>query len=297
MSGRSSLALGSRRAVRSLSDATVALTSPLRLLPDFLIVGAQRSGTTSMFKTLVQHPGVARPFLRKGVHYFDKHYEEGPAWYRGHFPLAATSRARRRGRRPLTGESSPYYLFHPLAAERIARDLPGVRLIVMLRDPVERAYSAHSHETGKGFETEPFERALELEPERLRGERERMLAEPGYESVGWQHHAYVRRGQYAEQLLRLEQLVGRDRIVAVDSADFFASPAEAFAPVLRHLGLAPVDGIVFERHNGRERSPLPEHLRARLSEHFAPHDEALARWWGRTPSWRRGEEPVAPLRP
>ena len=70
---------------------------------------------------------------------------------------------------PITGESSPYYLFHPLAAERIARDLPDVRLVVLLRDPVERAYSAYTHERARGFETETFARALELEPERLAG--------------------------------------------------------------------------------------------------------------------------------
>jgi hypothetical protein len=285
---RGGVLLEGRRAARAASDATVRLTSPLRMTPDFLIVGAQRCGTTSMFKTLVQHPQVARPFLRKGVHYFDKHYDAGPGWYRGHFPLTASSRLRRPGGgRPLTGESSPYYMFHPLAAERIARDLPEVRLVVMLRDPVERAYSGHSHELGKGFETEPFERALELEPERLRGERERMLAEPGYESVHWQHHAYVTRGQYAEQLARLEALVGRARICAVDSQDFFDSPAATFPAVLEFLGLPPAGGIVFERHNGRTRSPLPQHLRDRLSAHYAPHDEALARWWGRTPSWRR----------
>ena len=81
-----------RRLLRRTSDATVELTAGARLQPGFLIVGAQRSGTTSMFKTLVQHPGVARPFLRKGVHYFDKAYDRGPRWYRGHFPLAPTSR-------------------------------------------------------------------------------------------------------------------------------------------------------------------------------------------------------------
>ncbi|HEU0102872.1 MAG TPA: sulfotransferase domain-containing protein [Mycobacteriales bacterium] len=263
-------------------------TSAVRLQPDFLIVGAQRSGSTTMWKTLVQHPLVAKPFLRKGVHYFDKRYDRGPQWYRGHFPVAATARLRRLGRgRPLTGESSPYYMHHPLAGPRIAADLPHVKLLVVLRDPVERAYSGHSHELARGYETEPFDRAVALEPERLAGERERMVAEPGYESHAWQHHAYLRRGQYHEQLVALERLVGRERLHVVDSQDFWTDPEPSFAGVLRFLGLPPHPRTVFERHNARSRSPLPAALRTELEEHFAPHDERLAAWLGRTPSWRR----------
>jgi len=255
--------------------------------PDFLIVGAQRCGTTSMFKTLTQHPDVARPFLRKGVHYFDKHYDEGLRWYVGHFPVVATSRLRRRGRRPLTGESSPYYMFHPLAPTRIASDLTGVRLVVMLRDPVERAYSAHAHERARGFETLSFEEAVAAEPARLAGERERMVDVGGYDSVHWQHHAYLRRGRYIEQLLHLESLVGRDRILPVDAQEFFTDPDPRFREVLDFLGLAHDERIVYEQHNARPRSPMPDELRRELSTSFEPFDEQLAQWWGRTPSWRR----------
>lgn len=275
-----------RRASLAWSDATGQLTAPLRMGPDFLIVGAQRCGTTSLFKTLMQHPDVAAPFLRKGIHYFDKSYERGLNWYRGHFPLSASSRLRRRGRQPITGESSPYYMFHPLAPARIAADLPEVRVLVLLRDPVERAYSAHAHELARGFETLPFEQALEAEPDRVRGERARMLAEPGYASDHWQHHAYVTRGEYVDQLLTLEAALGRQRVLVLDSGDFFAEPAPVFAQVAEFLGLASSDRIVFAQHNARTRSPLPVVVRRRLEQHFLPYDERLTTWWG-TPSWRR----------
>lgn len=285
---RQGVVWATRRQVKRWSDATTRSTAPWRLVPDFLIVGAQRSGTTSMFKTLAQHPMVARPFLRKGVHFFDKRYDQGFEWYRGRFPLEAPARLRRIGRgRPCTGESSPYYMFHPLAASRIARDLPDVRLIVLLRDPVERAYSSHSHESARGYETESFERAVELEAERLDGERERMLAEPEYESLHWQHHAYLRRGRYHEQLVELERLVGRERLCVIDSHEFFTDPARAFEEVIGFLGLTPHAGIRFEQHNARPRLPLSDQLREQLAEHFLPHDERLAQWWGRVPSWRK----------
>lgn len=276
-----------RRGALHVSDASARVTSPARMLPGFLVVGAQRCGTTSMFKALAQQPLVAKPFLRKGVHFFDIHYDQGVDWYRGNFPLVPTSRLRRFGAgRPLTGESSPYYMFHPLAAERIARDLPDVKLLVMLRDPVERAYSAHAHEFARGHETEPFEQAVALEPERVAGKRERMLAEPGYQSYDLQHHAYLARGQYHEQLSALEALVGRHRLLPVDSQQFFDDPGPVFSEVLSFLDLPDGAGTVFERHNSRSRSPMPDALRASLDEHFASHDARLAAWWGRTPSWR-----------
>ncbi|CAN5223736.1 MAG: sulfotransferase family protein [Nocardioides sp.] len=269
-------------------DSTAPLTSGLRVRPDFLIVGAQRCGTTSMFKTLSQHPQVVRPFLRKGIHYFDMYYDKGPRWYGGHFPFKATAaRGGGQGRR-ITGESSPYYMFHPLARQRLAADLPNVKVIVMLRDPVVRAYSAHSHEVARGFETLEFEQALGAEAGRLAGERERLMTDPGHQSEHWQHHAYLTRGQYIEQVQALEDLLGRDRMLVVDSEDFFVDPEPAFAQVLEFLNLDKADGIEFERHNSRSRSPLDDSLRAKLEGHFEPYDNALADWWARTPSWRRG---------
>src|SRR5205814_7641192 len=106
-------------------------------------------------------------------------------------PTGAAAPRLTRGAHPLTFEPSPYYMFHPLAGARIAADLPGVKLLVLVRDPVERAYSAHAHEIARGFETEPFERALELEEQRCAGEVERILADPRYESHAHRHQAYV----------------------------------------------------------------------------------------------------------
>jgi hypothetical protein len=277
-----------KRVVHTFSVAAGRLSSRSRMLPSFLIVGAQRSGTTSMYRALSQHPLILKPVLHKGIHYFDLHYGRGLAWYRAHFPLArAADRIERSsGIRPLTFESSPYYMVHPLAAERYARDLPGVKLLVLVRDPVERAFSAHAHELARGYETEPFERALELERTRVEGEAERMVADPEYLSFGLQHHAYRLRGQYIDQLERLEALVGRDSIHVVQSAEFFSAPATVFAGVLEFLGLPQMGEIAFDRHNARPRSPMPPQLRAELEAHFRPYDERLEAWLGHAPGWR-----------
>src|SRR6478752_113851 len=97
------------------------LTSRWRLQPSFIILGAQRAGTTTLYRVLSEHPSVARPTVSKGIRYFELEYHRGPRWYAGHFPLKALAR-RKHGPDVVTFESSGYYSFYPLAAARIARD-------------------------------------------------------------------------------------------------------------------------------------------------------------------------------
>jgi hypothetical protein len=277
-----------KRAGRSSLMAARMPAGGARMLPGFLIVGGQRCGTTSMIRALSQHPAVFSAALHREVHYFDSGYGRGLAWYRSHFPLQARARlaARAAGAAPVAFESSPYYMFHPLAADRISRDLPGVKLLVLLRDPVERAYSGHAHEMSMGFETEPFERALELEDARLEGEAERIAADPAYASRSHQHHAYRTRGQYAEQLERLERIFGRERIHVVDSDAFFTDPGPVYNDILQFLGLPRRGPPAFKRRNARARAPMTGETRSALEEHYRPHDERLATWLGHQPSWR-----------
>ncbi|MED7929641.1 sulfotransferase [Nonomuraea sp. LP-02] len=280
-----------KRSVLSLSRAAGRLTAGARLLPGFLITGGQRCGTTSLYRALAKHPLLLKPVLHKGVHYFDVAYWRGLPWYQAHFPLRAGAAllTHRYGGRALAFESSPYYLFHPLAGERIAADLPGVKLVVLVRDPVERARSAHAHELARGFETEPrFERAVELETTRLDGAEELLRASPHARHHSHRHHAYLARGRYADQLDRLEPLFGQDRILVLDSHLFFQQPEHVYDRVLEFLGAPHLGYPEFERHNGRPRPhPLPDGLGRALRDHFEPYDARLVRWLGAEPSWRR----------
>jgi hypothetical protein len=268
------------------------LTAPARILPSFLICGGQRCGTTSLYRALAQHPAVIKAVLHKGVHYFDVSYGRGMRWYRGHFPLRRTAErvSRRLGGVPVqTFESSPYYMYHPLAAARIAADLPGVKLLVLVRDPVERAYSQHAHEVARGFETETdFARALALEPTRLLGETERLAADPGAYSFAHQHHAYRARGEHIRYLHRLSAAVDRGRIHVVDSEEFFARPGPVYDAVVDFLDLPRLGYPAFARHNARPRAtPLDPGLRRELAAHYASFDDDLAAWLGRELAWRR----------
>ena len=277
------------RSVRRAQGVLGQATRSARVLPSVLIVGAQRGGTTSMFKALRQHPAMLAPVTGKGVHFFDLAYERGLNWYRGNFPLqrtvdAASSTA---GIAARTFESSPYYLWHPHVAARIAADLDEIRCLVLVRDPVERAYSAHEHETRKGFETETFERALELEASRLAGADRELAEHPLAPHYSHQHHAYRARGIYAPQVERLAGELGKDRVLVVDSQAFFETPETEMAEVWSFLGLGEPAGIVYERHNARHRNPMDLGVRAELEEFFTPHDADLTSWLRRVPSWRQ----------
>ncbi len=277
-----------KRVVHAGSRTVGRLSANARMLPSFLIAGGQRCGTTSMYRALAAHPAVVKAVLHKGVHYFDVGYRHGFAWYRGHFPLRRTGErvSAAVGARAQTFESSPYYMYHPLAAERIAAALPEVRLVVLVRDPVERAYSQHAHEVARGFETVgDFGVALALEPARLAGQEARLRADPSYHGHSHQHHAYRERGRYVEHLERLAGVFGPNRVHVVDSERFFAEPEPVYDGVLDFLGLPQLGYPAFERHNARPRSPLPAALRAELTNHFQPYDERLADWLGHRPSY------------
>lgn len=277
-----------KHAVKVALRASLLPTSPLRLEPHYLIIGAQRSGTTSLYRYLIQHPGVGPVLLEKGVHFFDVNYEKGLAWYRSHFPSVVYRRwvRSRYGMELLAGEASPYYLFHPLAPDRVAGDLPGAKLIVMLRDPVRRAYSQYRHEVDRGFEHLPtFEDALAAEPDRLAGEIERITSDPTYRSFNHQHFSYLARGHYLDQLERWLARFPRECLLLIESAQFFADPHAALERVHRFLGLPPWPPPPIVKHNAGRYPGMREGTRERLVAHFAEPNRALYRLLGVDFGW------------
>ncbi|HEU4811923.1 MAG TPA: sulfotransferase [Nocardioides sp.] len=263
------------------------LTADFRMTPSVLVIGAQRSGTTTLFRLLEAHPNLVRPTLVKGTGYFDDRYAHGARWYAAHFPLRVTARWLARGGPAHTFECSGYYLFHPLAAGRIARDLPGVQVVVLVRDPVERACSAYRHELARGFETKSFEEALMLEPFRTAGEGDRLAAEPDYRSFAHRHHAYLQRSDYAPQIQRFVDALGADRVHVVEADEFFADPVTQFLALQRSLGLPEWEPGEVGHWNARPGRSLSPARRAELMHHFERSDARLAALLGRTPSWRR----------
>ena len=266
-----------------------AATARFRPGPDFLIIGTKRGGTTSLWRSLSEHPQVmgmvpAAKHL-KSPHYFYWHHQRGPAWYRGHFPTTAarTRHAARHGR-AITGEASPMYLWDPRVPERVAAELPEARILITLRDPVLRAHSHWKERVKEGVETLSFEDALDAEEGRLAGELDRMHDDPAYYSRAYDWYSYRSRGDYAEQLLRWWQHVPRQQTLVLRAEDCHRDQPGELRRVHEFLGLdpSPVEPIWANRTTA---PPIAAETERALRLHYQPGVEQLAQlldtnlWW------------------
>ena len=249
------------------------LTASVRIAPSFLILGAQRSGTTSLYRYLTQHPRIF-PALRKEVHYFDFQYDKGRRWYLAHFPTA-TSRFRCDGR-PVTGEATPYYLVHPLAPQRVWDFEPAMKLIVILRDPVERAFSHYNHEVRRGVETLSFRDAVDAEPERLSGADGLLRRAPHYYSYSHHHFSYLDRGRYANYLQAWLARFPRSQLLILRSEDMFLDADRVANEAFAFLDLPPHRLLLEEAPaTASNTPPLEPDLRKRLEAFFAEDQKRL----------------------
>jgi hypothetical protein len=266
-------------------------TASLRALPTYLVIGAQRCGTTSLYEYVCAHPSGCRARGHE-VHYFTLNSTRGLGWYRGHFPtLVEFNRTTRREGAVAVGEASPYYLFHPLVPERVRSALPDVRLIVLLRDPVARAYSHYQREVAVGAESLSFEEALDAEPGRLAGEEERLKRDAGYNSFAHRNFSYVARGLYAEQLRRWFALFPRDQVLMLRSENLAGNPVPVMREVFAFLGLRPHPVVPLPRFSSSgSYSPMAPDTRDRLAERFGEPNRELAELLGWDGIW--AEQPA-----
>jgi hypothetical protein len=259
------------------------VTAPVRTLPDFVIIGAQKSGTTFLYQLLVQHPDV-KPAFRKEVHYFDLNFTKGENWYRSNFPLRM-----RNGRKYITGESSPYYLFHPHAPGRASAVVPDAKLIVLLRNPVDRAYSHYQHQVKRvkvnRRETLTFEEAIEAEERILPGETSKMLQHEYYESLDHRTRSYLRRGIYIDQLLVWSSFYRREQMLILKSEDLFNNTTNTLERVQDFLEIQHWTPEKYSTPNKREYTGISPSIRQRLDEYYKPHNQRLYEYLGVDLGW------------
>lgn len=232
-----------------------------RFRPGALIIGAQKAGTTSLFRYLGEHSRV-KPPRTKESRFFDQHWGRGLDWYVSQCPHRwKVSRAE------MTVDASPASLFHPRAPGRAAATLPEAKIIVLLRNPVDRAYSQYQHNARRGRVTGSFEEELEREGELLGGEIDR----------GAYTGSYLARGRYAEQLERWIDTYGAERMIVLQSERFFARTQEEVDRVLDFLGLEREPVRVTTAHNtGGTYAPVAGATRRRLEEAFGGWNVRLA---------------------
>jgi len=232
-------------------------------LPAFLIIGAAKGGTSTLYDVLRSHPhvlGAAHP----EIHYFDRNFGMGLEWYRWHF----RPRNKRGDRWTITGEASPSYLFHERIPQRVFKDLPAAKLIALLRNPVDRAYSHYQHTVRSLNMSLSFEQVIE----------EEMSGDMG--------RGYLARGIYVDQLKRWHQFFDRERLLVVKSEDFFNNAQDTLKCVLGFLDLPEWEPKnVPVRNKGSYTQPMSPETRERLREYFEPHNQRLYDYLGLDFGW------------
>jgi len=247
-------------------------------LPAFLGLGTQKGGTTTLHRLLALHPQVFLPTCKE-VHYFSLHDQQPLSWYAEHYSAAQP------GQR--CGDITPYYLFHPRAPQRIQQGLPEAKLIVLLRDPVERTLSQVFHARRLGFEPLELEAALAAEAERLAGSEER-LREPGSSDYSHQKHSYLSRSRYEQQLPRYEALFPEQQLLMLRSEDLFSATERSWEQIQAFLELDPLPlPAPLERANAGkgEAQTVPDEVRAQLRQALADTAAAMQQRYGISWGW------------
>ncbi|TAF36090.1 MAG: sulfotransferase family protein [Oscillatoriales cyanobacterium] len=238
--------------------------------PNFIIIGSQRCGTTSLYTYLAQHPQILTP-IKKEMDFFSWHFDRGIDWYLAHFP------PRPAGEQFLTGEASPSYFDSLAAPERLYSAFPEVKLIVLLRNPVDRAISQFYRLTELNWEGRSFDRAISDEIARL-------AQNPAY-IIGEEPGNYLARGRYIEFIKNWLAFFPKSQLLILRSEDFYASAAATVLQVLDFLDLPEYQLPEYQNANPGSYPPISDSVRYFLSDYFRPYNQELEDYLGRNFDW------------
>ena len=240
-------------------------------VPNFIIIGCQRCGTTSLYTYLAQHPQILTP-IKKEMDFFSWHFDRGIDWYLAHFPPMPP------GEQFLTGEASPSYFDSREAPERLYSLFPEAKLIVLLRNPVDRAISQFYRLTGLNWEARSLDRVISDEIERLNQNPEYIIGEePGN---------YLARGRYIEFIKNWRTFFSQEQLLILKSEDFYAGAATTVKQVLEFLDLPEYHLSEYQNANPGSYQRVNESVRDRLSDYFRPYNQEVEEYLGRHFDWK-----------
>ena len=272
----------------SLDRMYCNLTGFAHVLPDFYLIGAQKCGTSALYDYLVQHPCI-HPCTTKEPRFFDKYYNRGLNWYKSCFPLIFYKQIETKlfHRKFLTGEATERYFEHPHVPQRIKQITPKSKFIILLRNPIDRAYSHYNMRYESKKEVLSFEDAINREKERTKGEFERMLKDENYYSKDYFHYSYLDRGIYVTKLKSWMNIFPKEQFLILQSEEFFKEPGKIYNQVLKFLKLSKWQLSEYKKIGAGiyTRNEIDPQLKKKLIEFFKPYNEDLYKFLGIRFNW------------
>ena len=271
----------------SAHNVYCSLTGSFHSLPDFYIIGAAKCGTTSLYQYLIRHPSV-NPGIGKELHYFEELYYRGENWYRACFPFEFQKFFSKLTHNEImiSGDSTPRYIDHPLVPNRINKLTPNAKFIVMLRNPIDRAFSHYNMNIKHKYETLSFEDAIKNEPDRINGELD-MMEKTGKVSYKYYLYAYLDRGIYVERLKQWMKIFPKENFFIIRSEDFFEDPSGYYHKTLEFLNLSKFELDKYGTHMGGRYNDtqIESKTRKKLESFFKPHNDELNSFLKRDFRW------------
>ncbi|MEG4353281.1 tetratricopeptide repeat protein [Microcoleus sp. LAD1_D3] len=240
--------------------------------PHFLIIGAGKGGTSSLYAYLTEHPNIL-PAIRKEVGLSREIFDKGVDYYLSYFPPIPKQSIF------LTGEATPWYFYSQSSSQKLALIFPNIKLILILRNPVIRAFSHYKMLVNYGSEQRAFAEVIASEIEHLSSDGEDKFTywqtEKGYLLLGWYFH-FIKKWM---------AVFPREQFLILRSEDFYANPAATLTQVFEFLGVPDYPLPEYPNYNPGSYNPISDDLRQTLAEFFRPHNQKLEEYLGMKFDW------------
>ncbi len=265
------------------------ITGPFHILPNFLIIGCPKCGTTSLYEYLIQHPYI-HSAQGKEIDYFDRLYDRGLNWYKIKFPSKPSKFFSEKFlKKPfISGEATPRYLEHPHAINNIKKTIPNSKFIILLRNPIERAISHYNMNFQNGYEYLSIEKAIEKEDHRIQGRYEKMQQNPNYYSWDWDLFGYKNHGLYVDKIKKWFKQFPKNQFLIINSEEFLENTSIIYHNTLRFLELPlwePDEYRLFKQRKSTKPKIDPV-LRNKLRKFFEPYNEELYSFLNKDFGWK-----------
>ena len=262
------------------------LTSSSRVLPDFIIIGAGRAGTTALYTYLIQHPSIITASTDNDapvadLHFFEYMISDKISWYKSHFPRKSKNSF-------VTGEFTSTYMYHKKVPERIFNLIPKIKLIVILRNPIDKAYSTYNQQSHFNEVTSSFEETIKAEFARIdliKNHIEYTNNNPNFDN--YVEYNIIRHGIYFNYLEKWFKIFPKKQIFVVDSNELENVPQQTLNKVFEFLNLSPHEIPNLAKVNIGKYSPMTESTRQSLIEFYKPHNAKLNNLLGTNFDWNK----------